>query len=133
MEDGPLPLTPASIINYANYLRANRLQPARPIYRAKKEIQYIQDWFKEYKASPFQARFINRSIRVVYTQQKRYFRPTVHNPGNREHITAINTISASIKAIPSFLILQGKTIQKDYLNTNLPSKLTKARGKRSSL
>ncbi|KAK2007668.1 hypothetical protein LZ32DRAFT_44359 [Colletotrichum eremochloae] len=51
------------------------------------------------------ARSTNRSVRAVCTQRKRYFNPTIHSLESPVHIAAINTVLASIKSIPSFLVL----------------------------
>ena len=97
----------------------------------------IQEWFKLVRSTIQEWGIVDDDIynfdetgfamgmiataRVV-TQAERQSRPNLVQPGNREWVTAIETISASGWVLPPMVIFAGKTHRTNWFeNTNLPS------------
>ena len=97
----------------------------------------IQEWFKLVRSTIQEWGIVDDDIynfdetgfamgmiataRVV-TQAERQSRPNLVQPGNREWVTAIETISASGWVLPPMVIFAGKTHRTNWFeDTNLPS------------
>ena len=107
---------------------------------AETDIQHIDNWFKEFDAlmstlgiqkcdlwnfdeTPLQIGWVNGSLKLFSTRMKRNTRTTVFQPGNKESLTSIDAASAAGRSIPSFLILQAKTLLEEYTRANIDERV----------
>ncbi|KAI5460915.1 hypothetical protein BGZ63DRAFT_357637, partial [Mariannaea sp. PMI_226] len=79
-----------------------------------KELGILAANLWNFDKTPLQLGWVKNTIRVFSTHMKKNSRPVVFQPGNKETLTSVDTISAGRRAIPSFFILTAKVLLEEY-------------------
>ncbi|KAL6405619.1 hypothetical protein AUP68_11380 [Ilyonectria robusta] len=103
---------------------------------AELNIPRIKDWYQEFEAvmtakaitrsnlwnfdeTPLQIGWVNSSMKLFSTRIKGKSRIVTFQPGNKDSLSAVDSISAAGQAIPSFLILTAKVLLEEYVMADI--------------